>query len=116
VTRFDRSAQLWSLLVLAARNQQILSYSMVRQMTGLAPVGMGKCLGPIQRYCEKHKLPLLNVLVVNEQGGVPGEGYHGDTSKPWEIFQEQARVFIFDWLNLNTIPASEDFAALYPGE
>jgi putative restriction endonuclease len=78
MTRFERAAQLWSLLVFAARNQQILSYTTVSQLTGIAPVGVGGCLSPIQKYCKNQKLPLLNALVVNEEEGIPGEGFRGD--------------------------------------
>ncbi len=39
MTNPERAQQLWSLLVLAARNQQVLSYEMIGQMTGVAQDG-----------------------------------------------------------------------------
>jgi hypothetical protein len=105
--RHERAAQLWSLLVFAARMQQVLSYSTIEKMTGLPKQGMGKFLSLIQRYCEHHKLPLLNALAVNQQEGLPGEGYHGDFSEIVKIFQEQSKVFVYDWLKDNA-PAPEE--------
>jgi hypothetical protein len=94
----ERAAQLWSLLVLAARNQQILSYSMVEKLTGLPRQSIGRRLSSIQRYCLDEDLPPLTSLVVNEDEGVPGEGFVG--AKIDKIFRAQARVFVFDWFNV----------------
>jgi len=93
----ERAAQLWSLLVLAARSQQILSYSMVEHLTGLPRVGMGRRLSPIQDYCATKHLPPLTCIVVNEQTGLPGEGFSG--ARIEDLFREQARVFVFDWFS-----------------
>jgi hypothetical protein len=103
MTRHERSAQLWSLLIFAARNQQILSYSMVEKLTGLPKVGVADFLSPIQRYCEKHDLPPLTALVVNEKTGVPGSGFH----RREDVFNAQASVFVYDWLR-NSVPTAED--------
>lgn len=106
MTKYDRAAQLWSLLVLAARNRQILSYSIVEHLTGVPKQGVGAFLGPVQDYCKRHKLPPLTSLVVNEGTGLPSEGFTEAT----DIFGAQARVFVFDWFGTNA-PSPEDFEA-----
>src|SRR5258708_6977630 len=93
MNEYQRAAQLWSLLVLAARTQQILSYSIVQNLTGLPKVGVGGFLSPIQAYCKYHNLPPLTVLVVGEETGLPGEGFTGAA----DVFAAQARVFVFNW-------------------
>ena len=90
--RYQRAAQIWSVLVLAARNRQILSYKLVSKATGL-PMQLGDFLGPIAAYCKVHGLPQLTVLVVNESG-VPGWKYPGE--RP--LYAEQAEVWSPDWL------------------
>lgn len=87
--------RIWLMLAFAAKNRQLLSYRLVAQATGLPMQGVGHCLGPIQRYCARHKLPLLNVLVVSEKTGLPGRGYVGT---PGEVPKAQAKAFKFDWI------------------
>lgn len=102
MTKYDRAAQLWSLLVFAARNQKILSYGMVAQLTGIPQQGVGMFLGPIQAYCKLYKLPPLTSIVVNEPTGLPSIGFTEAT----DIFGAQARVFVHDWGNA---PSPDDF-------
>ena len=71
---YQRSQQLWSVLVLAAKNRQTLTYTMVSDATGLHRPGVGDALFPIQFYCEQKGLPALTALVVKEVNGIPGEG------------------------------------------
>lgn len=104
MTQYDRAAQLWALLVLAARTQQILSYSIVERLTGIPQQGVGKFLGPIQSYCRRNKLPPLTSLVVNEDKGLPSAGF----TEAIDIFGAQARVFVFDWLS-RKVPSPQDF-------
>jgi putative restriction endonuclease len=93
----ERAAQLWPLLALAARNQQILSHHMIERLTGIPRRAVGGLLAPIQAYCKKNKLPPLTSLVVGEEGGVPGKGFTGGGIE--KLFEDQARVFVFDWLD-----------------
>ncbi len=110
MTKFQRAAQLWSLLVFAARNQQILSYKLVEQLTGIFAPGVGGCLGPIQSYCKHQKLPPLTAIVINEDQGLPGEGFTGADLK--DIFSAQAQVFVFNWLGQKA-PSPEELEKHY---
>jgi hypothetical protein len=109
MTRNEQATQVWPILVLSARNQQILSYSTIGRLIKAMPVSMGKILDPIQKYCEHHKLPPLTAIAVNEATGLPGEGF--TAAKIEEIFEAQARVFVFNWFNQET-PSPEDFSVL----
>jgi len=94
MNRYQRAHQLWSVLILAAKNRQILTYAMAGKITGLPPAALGKHLYPIQYYCQQQKpeLPPLTVLVVQQDSGLPGEGLMvADFAKS---IQE---VFNFDW-------------------
>lgn len=103
MTKNDRAAQLWSILVLSARNQQILSYAIVERLTGIDRRGLGKILEPIQTYCRRHNLPPLTVLVVKEETGLPGSGFTEAAEGA------QARVFVFDWFKRKA-PSPKDFS------
>lgn len=111
----ERAAQLWPLLVLAARNQQILSYSAVRHLTGMATVGVGGCLGHILTYCVARRWPWLPSIVVNEPTGLPGESFMTAARKEYgaslDMFAMRSRVFAFDWFK-EKAPTPSDFASL----
>lgn len=104
MTTSERAAQIWSVLALAARNRQILTYNMIAKLTGIAQVGLGQCLEPIQSYCLLRKLPPLSILVVREKSGLPGVGFIAAQDIP----TAQQEVFSFDWLDHGG-PSSDDF-------
>jgi hypothetical protein len=108
MTQPEQAVLLWPVLALAARNQQILSYSDVQGFTGIAQHGLGQPLGLIHHYCERQRFPRLNVIVVNRDTGLPGEGLPGKGMTPGEIFVEEARVFVFDWSSKDK-PRASDF-------
>jgi hypothetical protein len=112
MNKSQRSAQLWSLLVFAARNQQVLSYSTVEHLTGIPKVGVGGLLGSITHYCKNRKLPWLTSLVVNEETGLPGEGLMGSAKKEYgdkvDFHGMQSRVFVYDWFKM-AAPSTDDF-------
>jgi hypothetical protein len=104
MTRFGRAAQIWSVLALAAHNRQVLTYSMIAKLTGVATYGLRQCLEPIQSYCLVHNLHPLTVLVVSEKTGMPGVGFIAAQDIP----RAQQEVFKFDWL-AHGGPLPEDF-------
>ena len=110
--KYQRAAQLWSLLVLAARNQQLLSYATVERLTGIPKVAVGGMLGTISHYCKNRKLPWLTALVVNEETGLPGEGLMGSAKQEYgdavDFLAMQSRVFVYDWFK-EPAPKTEDF-------
>jgi hypothetical protein len=100
----ERAVQFWSILALAARNRQILSYDIVSKLSGVPRPGLGQLLEPIQSYCLLKKLPPLTILVVKEDSGLPGTGFIAAQDIP----KKQMEVFDFDWLK-HGAPSSEDF-------
>ena len=104
----ERATQIWSVLALAARNRQILTYTMLEQLTGLARVGLGQSLEPIQSYCLLRQLPPLTILVVQEATGIPGAGF--SAASPEEYARRQLEVFAHDWLAQGA-PSPEDLAS-----
>lgn len=94
MTTVERAAQIWSILALAARNRQVLTYNLIAKLTGVARVGLGQCLEPIQSYCLLRKLGPLTVLVVSEKSGMPGVGFIAAQDIP----RTQQEVFSYDWV------------------
>jgi hypothetical protein len=104
MTKPDRAAQFWSLLVFAAHTQNILSYDLIERLTGIPRRAVGDFLGPIQEYCKRNDLPPLTSLVVSEKTGLPSEGFTEAT----DIVGAQARTFVYDWLGRKA-PSPGDF-------
>ena len=104
MTREDRAAQIWPILVLAARNRQVLTYDLVARLIGVPRPALGGFLDPIQTYCLEKKFPALTSLVVSEISGSPGEGFIAAE----DVLSAQADVFKFDWLELKA-PSLDDF-------
>ncbi len=94
MTVYERAAQIWSALALAARNRQVLTYDIVSRLTGVPRQGLRRLLVPIQSYCLLTRLPPLTILVVSEETGIPGTGFIAAQNIP----RTQVEVFAFDWL------------------
>jgi hypothetical protein len=104
MTTSGRAAQIWSILALASRNRQVLTYNLLAKLTGVARVGLGQCLEPIQSYCLLKELPPLTILVVSEKSGLPGDGFVAAQDIP----RTQQEVFAYDWL-ANGCPSPDEF-------
>lgn len=104
MTNAERSQQIWSVLVFAAREQKVVSYPMIEKMTGMDKRGLGEPLGNIYYYCKRHKLPLLNTLLISQEAGKPIP----DMLQGLDLPTEYARVFVFDWLSRG-VPSTQDF-------
>lgn len=104
MTKYERAAQLWSVLALAASNRQVLTYDIVARLIGVPRPALGGFLEPIQAYCIQNSLPPLTVLVVSEQTGFPGEGFIGAEDIPLALI----KVFAHDWIGQGS-PNAEDF-------
>ncbi len=104
MTTNDRATQIWSILALASRNRQVLTYNLVVKLTGVARMGLGQCLEPIQSYCLLKDLQPLTILVVSEKSGMPGVGFIAAQDIP----RTQQQVFSFDWVG-HGCPSPEQF-------
>jgi len=97
MTKYQRSCQIWSLLICAARERKTYTYGDVAKILGYSGAGvMGSQLGPIMYYCEDNNFPPLTVLVVNQETGLPGDGL----STLEEVNSDREKVFNFDWFGI----------------
>ena len=93
----QRAQQFWPVLVFAAREQKLISYAMLSQMTGSPDVSDTEiALHSIFCYCKQHNLPALNVIVIDEVTGQPGTECRVDFR---DVAAQQSSVFLYDWLN-----------------
>jgi hypothetical protein len=104
MTQNERAVQIWSVLALAARSRQVLTYDIVAHLVGIPRQGLANFLDPIQSYCIRHHLPPLTVLVVSEESGRPLSGFTAAEDIP----RAQQQVFSYDWLGRGC-PSSDDF-------
>lgn len=108
MTRIERAAQVWQVLVAAAHYRQVLTYELLADMMGMGPEGKGagtlaQTLGVIMRYCDANKLPPLTVLVVNKKTGQPGRGL--TTVK--ELHTDREKVFAHMWYQMAPLQMEE---------
>jgi hypothetical protein len=105
MTRYQRSLQIWSLLICAARERKSYTYGQTGEILGMGGAGvMGQFLGPIMWYCEDQDYPPLTILVVNQGTGLPGEGL----TTVYDVNLDRERVFRFDWF-AETPPETKHF-------
>jgi hypothetical protein len=106
--REERAQQLWSVLVLAAHNRQVLTYEIVARACGLHVPGIGDLLRPIQQFCSENSLPPLTSIIVSKQTGMPGDGFIAAENVP----MAQLKTFETNWLELDA-PSGEQLAEAY---
>ena len=106
MTKYERAAQLWSVLALAASNRQVLTYDIAAKLIGAPRPAIGGFLAPVQAYCIQNSLPPLTILVVSERTGLPGKGFIAAEDIP----KAQIGVFSYDWIAHGS-PAVGDFEA-----
>jgi hypothetical protein len=104
MTTYERSQQIWSVLCLAARNRQVLTYDIVGRLIGVPRQGLGNLLEPIQSICLIKGWPALTCLVVSETSGLPSPGFVAAPDVPAELI----KVFKKDWLS-EPAPSADDF-------
>jgi len=102
----ERAAQFWSVLVMAARNQQILTYKVMEKLTGIPQWGQAEILGLVGAYCEKKHYPKLTSIVVSEESGLPMPKM--GITDPVGLLTEHTKVFVFPWFDKET-PSTKDF-------
>lgn len=93
MTRSERAQLAWQVLVAAAHNRQVLTYSILADHIGMGPGTLAEVLGCIMHYCAQKNLPPLTVLVVNKDTGLPGAGLRTLEDLP----RDRERVFAEEW-------------------
>ena len=107
MTIYARALQIWVLLSCAAHERTIYTYGGLARKLGIDEAAgvVGSYLGPIMYYCQKHDLPNLTMLVVNQKTGLPGPGLISVNPEDYE--EERVQVFTHDWLCVPTPSTSE---------
>lgn len=96
MTRFERAAQIWPLLVLSAKQRQTLSHELLFRLVGVPRLSLLEILEPIQSYCALHGMPPLSTLVVSDHSGEPD----GKFITASELPRTHVQVYGYDWLAL----------------
>jgi len=95
-----RALQIYLILIGCAQRRQLITYgelTIVLGMDARAAQSIGFHLGRIKAYCERECLPELNLLVVNETTGKPGNGAaaaNKDLPTEWHV------IFRCRWFQL----------------
>jgi hypothetical protein len=92
-TRPARALQMWQILIGKAHNRQTITYGQLAELLGFHGAGtLAHMLGHLYYYCPQNSLPPLTVLVVNQDTGLPGEGF-ADA----DLHRSREQVFGYDW-------------------
>jgi len=111
MTLYQRSNQIWSLLICAARERKTYRYGDIATILGFQGAGtMGQFLGPIMRLCKANNWPPLTVLVVNQATGLPSEGLI-TLENVNNVNEVREAVFKFDWFSIDP-PQVKDFESM----
>ncbi len=105
-----RAVQIWQILVGRAHNRQTITYLELARLMHYRGGGiLDRQLGHLYFYCEHNDLPVLSVLVVAKETGLP-QGGVGDRDPN----VERERVFGYDWFGMHP-PTAEELAETYLG-
>lgn len=105
MTTYERSLQIYQILIAAAHNRQTLTYDMLSKLVGVPRQGLANHLDNIVRFCKARDLPALTVLVVRKRIGKPSHGFQAED----DIDAAREKVYDFGkWYGLKP-PAAEDF-------
>lgn len=94
MTTYERALQIYQVLISLAHNRQTLTYPLLGNLIGLPPQGLGPHLEHILRYCQRHNLPQITVLIVRKTEGTPSTGFPSDRL---DADLERERVYGHSW-------------------
>ena len=95
-----------------ADTSSIITYGELAEIMDIHHRPLNYVLGHIMNFCEQNDLPPLTSIVVNQDTGVPGDGFTAE--KAAQIPAKHIEVFRYDWFDIIP-PTIEDFKA-YGGE
>lgn len=101
-----RASQCWQILISKANTSSIITYGELAKLMGIHHRPLGYILGYIMYYCQHNELPPLTSIVVNQDTGVPGEGFTAE--EPANVPAQHIQVFRYDWFDL-VPPTIEEF-------
>jgi len=92
---YERSMQIWSVLVGCAHNRQTITYKLLAGLIGMGAGTLSRPLGHVMRYCDGSDLPALTSLVVKKGGGKPGSGL--ETVPSGQMDKMREAVYRYEW-------------------
>jgi hypothetical protein len=98
--------QAWQILIGAAMNRQIITYSMLAEaMYGRKAAGvLDKILAYVEGYCSHSNSPHLTSIVVGSGRGKPGRFNPVDLKA---VDKEREKVYAYDWYDVYPPKAEE---------
>jgi hypothetical protein len=107
--------QAWIILVGRASNRQTITYAELAKLMSGKSLGKragqwkGLRLGQLYTYCDKRRLPILPVIVVTKETGLPADmaPYHPNNINGPHPNGEREKVFNFNWFDLHPPCESE---------
>lgn len=82
------------ILVSVAKENETITYNQLSQKlkNQIKPINLGHPIGELSKICYELGLPLISVLVVNQDTGIPGDGFYKLCSDLKGISEEEAMI------------------------
>jgi putative restriction endonuclease len=93
----DRARKAWPYLTDIAKQRTTITYGALAAKIGLHHRALRLPLGVIQEYCRTNELPPLQAVVVNQQTGMPGEGYRASSRQSAVHRHKLDEVYAHEW-------------------
>jgi len=99
MNKHERAMQIFPLLIFAARKGVRVTYKELSTATGIATIGLGRCLGVIKDVCDENNFPPLTAIVVSTVTGESSYSEHEEerTAKinsVYNYYWDVARVMV----------------------
>ncbi|MBN2464661.1 hypothetical protein JXD38_03425 [candidate division WOR-3 bacterium] len=101
----ERAMQVWSVLIWAASNRQLLTYKTLGKLVGVPAHGLAHILDHVALYCRHKDFPSLTAIVIRKDAGKPGSGFWA--AKPGQIAKAIVEVHEYDWIGRAKAPTPE---------
>ena len=99
VNQEQRAYFTWTILTRCATNKQVITYGELGKKLNLHHRAVRFILEVIQNYCLHNELPPLTILIVNQNTGLPGDGFIA-----WDIENTEdgvQKVYNYNWEKLD---------------
>ena len=112
MTTYERSVQIWQVLIAAAHHRQTLTHEALANLIGVSDADVAEPLTRLTRHCTTNGWPPITELVVSETAGIPA----ADAATAPNFHAAQERVFGHRWFRMPLVAVETLEAADQPAK
>jgi len=112
MTTYERSVQIWQVLIAAAHHRQTITHEALADLIGASRDDLAAPLGRLTRHCATNGWPSITALVVSEATGAAG----GSPTTAPDSHADRQRVFSHAWFRMPLLAVATLEAADQPAK